>query len=165
MPHMLIFVHKTHSPNGGRTVLRIRYNITTGDFRYGSLAHPVEEGAELTGAGLGPVFLLAILGVASPCFSTIVLFKNQPFSFEFRRSSRKKDPWKEWGRYLRAMLGSPDRVVLLVVPVMCCLSEYVNIIRRKVPDKTINQRLYGDGTWLCLQHSESCTCSRNSIPS
>ena len=35
--------------NPGRTVIRIRYNITTGDFQYGSLAHPKEEDAELSG--------------------------------------------------------------------------------------------------------------------
>ena len=34
----------------GRVVLRIRYNITTKDFDYGSLANPVEEGAQLSGA-------------------------------------------------------------------------------------------------------------------
>ena len=34
-----------------------------------------------------------------PFFSTIVLSKNRPFSLSCRRSSRKKDPWKEWGRY------------------------------------------------------------------
>ena len=39
----------------GRVVLRIRYNITTRDFDYGSLANPVEEGAERTGLRLGPV--------------------------------------------------------------------------------------------------------------
>ena len=31
------------------------------------------------------------LGLDSPFFSTILLFKNQPFS-------REKDPWKEWKR-------------------------------------------------------------------
>ena len=39
----------------GRVVLRIRYNITTRDFDYGSLANPVEEGAQRTGLRLGPV--------------------------------------------------------------------------------------------------------------
>ena len=39
--------------NPGRTVIRIRYNITTGDFQYGSLAHPIEEDAELSGAKMG----------------------------------------------------------------------------------------------------------------
>ena len=33
--------------------MRIRYNISTGDFGYGSLANPVEEGAQLTGVSLG----------------------------------------------------------------------------------------------------------------
>ena len=50
-----------------------------------------------------------ILGVDSPVISTIGLFKNQPFSLRFRRFSRKKDPWKEWGRYptvLARLMGS-----------------------------------------------------------
>ena len=34
-----------------------------------------------------------------PFVSTIVLSKNRPFSLGFRRFSRKKDPWKEWGSY------------------------------------------------------------------
>ena len=40
-----------------------------------------------------------VLGVGSQIFSTIVLFKNQLFLLGFRRFSRKKNPWKEWGRY------------------------------------------------------------------
>ena len=39
------------------------------------------------------------LGVDAPFFSTIVISKNRLFSLRFRRFSRKKDPWKEWGRY------------------------------------------------------------------
>ena len=35
------------------------------------------------------------LGVDSPFFSPIVLFNKLPFSSDFRRFSRKKDPWKE----------------------------------------------------------------------
>ena len=31
--------------------------------------------------------------------STIVLSEHPPFSPGFWRFSRKKDPWKEWGRY------------------------------------------------------------------
>ena len=42
---------------------------------------------------------LKILEVASPFFSAIVLFKNQPFPQGFWWFSRKKDPWKEWGSY------------------------------------------------------------------
>ena len=38
------------------------------------------------------------LGLDSPFFSTMVLFKNPPFSPRFWKFSRKKDPWKEWGR-------------------------------------------------------------------
>eukprot|EP00913_Durusdinium_trenchii_P029659 g27799.t1 len=41
----------------GRTVLRIRYNITTGDFRYGSLAHPKEQDAELSGEKADAFFM------------------------------------------------------------------------------------------------------------
>ena len=40
-----------------------------------------------------------ILGLDSPFCSIIVLSKKRPFSLGFRRFSRKKDPWKEWGRY------------------------------------------------------------------
>ena len=36
------------------------------------------------------------LGVDSPFFSTIVLFKTLHFPLHFLRFSRKKDPWKEW---------------------------------------------------------------------
>ena len=38
-------------------------------------------------------------GVASPFFSTIVLFKNQLFPQGFGWFFRKKDAWKEWGSY------------------------------------------------------------------
>ena len=38
------------------------------------------------------------LGVDSPFFSTIVQSKNRPVSLGFRRF-RRKDPWKERGRY------------------------------------------------------------------
>lgn len=41
----------------GRVVLRIRYNITTKDFDYGSLANPVEEGAQLSGVKADPFFM------------------------------------------------------------------------------------------------------------
>ena len=60
------------------------------------------ERAKTLGEGLGakrktrtPKFL----GVDFPFFPTIVLFKTQLFSLGFRRFSRRKDPWKEWGRY------------------------------------------------------------------
>ena len=39
----------------------------------------------------GALLLCIGLGVASPFFSTIVLFKNQLFTLGFRRFSRKKD--------------------------------------------------------------------------
>ena len=39
----------------------------------------------------------SFLGVDSPLFSAIVLFKNQPFPQDVWWLSRKKDPWKEWG--------------------------------------------------------------------
>ena len=39
------------------------------------------------------------LGVDSPFFSTIVLLKNQLFPQGFGWFCRKKDAWKEWGRY------------------------------------------------------------------
>ena len=43
--------------------------------------------------------IASVLGVDSPFFSAIVLFKNQPFPQGFWWFSRKKDPWKEWGSY------------------------------------------------------------------
>ncbi|CAK9080995.1 Protein DD3-3 [Durusdinium trenchii] len=43
----------------GRVVLRIRYNITTKDFDYGSLANPEEEGASLSGVKADPFFMNA----------------------------------------------------------------------------------------------------------
>ena len=39
------------------------------------------------------------LGIDSPFFSTIVLFKNQLFLQGFGWFCGKKDSWKEWGRY------------------------------------------------------------------
>ena len=41
----------------GRVVLRIRYNITTGDFSLGSLANPTEEGTSLSGIKADPFFM------------------------------------------------------------------------------------------------------------
>ncbi|CAK9044513.1 Protein DD3-3 [Durusdinium trenchii] len=50
----------------GRVVLRIRYNISTGDFGYGSLANPVEEGAQLTGVKADSFFLDAKFNDPNP---------------------------------------------------------------------------------------------------
>ena len=55
---------------------------------------------------------LVTLGVDSPFFSTIVLFTKQPFSLGFWRFSRKKDPWKEWGRYPWSHRSSPNQKLL-----------------------------------------------------
>ena len=41
----------------GRVVLRIRYNISTGDFGLGSLANPEEEGTSLSGIKADPFFM------------------------------------------------------------------------------------------------------------
>jgi len=54
-PHYYLWKIPKHVK--GRTVLRIRYNISTGDFNYGSLAHPKVEGTELTG-GLADAFFM-----------------------------------------------------------------------------------------------------------
>ena len=51
-----------------------------------------------------------VLGADSPFFSTIIIFNNQPFSVGFRRFSRKKDPWKEWGRYPQNGKANPFRL-------------------------------------------------------
>ena len=40
-----------------------------------------------------------ILGVDFLFFSAIVLSKPGRFPWVFGGFSRKKDPWKEWGRY------------------------------------------------------------------
>ncbi|CAJ1380662.1 unnamed protein product [Effrenium voratum] len=62
----------------GRTVLRIRYNITTGDFRYGSLAHPVEEGAELTGELADSFFMDKRFNDPNPNTRRRSIFKGRP---------------------------------------------------------------------------------------
>ncbi|CAJ1446029.1 unnamed protein product, partial [Effrenium voratum] len=55
--HPHYYVWKIPEYLTGRVVLRIRYNITTGDFNYGSLANPKEVGAELTGSKADPFFM------------------------------------------------------------------------------------------------------------
>ena len=63
-----------------------------------------------------PIFL----GVVSPFFSAIILFKNLPFPRVFGRFA-KKDPWKEWKwklppKKIEGFLDVPHRDFLLVSP-------------------------------------------------
>ncbi|CAE7406509.1 DD3-3, partial [Symbiodinium pilosum] len=55
--HAHYYVWKIPEYLTGRVVLRIRYNISTGDFGIGSLANPKEEGAELTGTRADEFFM------------------------------------------------------------------------------------------------------------
>ncbi|CAK9081967.1 Protein DD3-3 [Durusdinium trenchii] len=62
----------------GRTVLRIRYNITTGDFRYGSLAHPKEQDAELSGEKADAFFMDKSFNDPNPNNRRRSIFKGRP---------------------------------------------------------------------------------------
>jgi len=62
----------------GRTVIRIRYNITTGDFQYGSLAHPKEENAELSGAKADAFFMDRSFNDPNPNNRRRSIFKGRP---------------------------------------------------------------------------------------
>lgn len=62
----------------GRTVIRIRYNITTGDFQYGSLAHPIEEDAELSGEKADAFFMDKRFNDPNPNNRRRSIFKGRP---------------------------------------------------------------------------------------
>ena len=63
---------------------------------------------------INPQFIPFVLGVGCTFFSTIVLSKNLPFSPGFRSFSRKKDPWKEWGRTPETIRPSRSSFTLFV---------------------------------------------------
>ena len=63
-------------------------------------------------AGLSSFFLR----VDSPFFSTLVLFNHRLFSLSFQRFSRKKDPWKDWGRYPYIFRGTQWTTTMFGVP-------------------------------------------------
>ena len=47
-----------------------------------------------------------VLGIDAPFISTIVLSRKQLFPQGFGRFFRKKDAWKEWGRYPDNLLAN-----------------------------------------------------------
>eukprot|EP00438_Fugacium_kawagutii_P014091 Skav231794 [mRNA] locus=scaffold734:99355:104163:+ [translate_table: standard] len=62
----------------GRTVIRIRYNITTGDFQYGSLANPKEKDAQLSGEKADAFFMDKRFNDPNPGNRRRSIFKGRP---------------------------------------------------------------------------------------
>ena len=78
--------------------------------------------------------LQQLLGVDSPLFSAMVLFKNQPFPQGFWWFSRKKDPWKNrevTPRQLARLGGKPSAG---------------KSFGRDVPTKPLRQSRHGHGS-------------------
>ena len=76
--HSHYYVWKIPEYVKGRVVLRIRYNISTGDFGLGSLANPKEEGAELTGIKADEFFMDSKFNDPNPGNRRRTTFQGRP---------------------------------------------------------------------------------------
>ena len=76
--HAHYYVWKIPEYVKGRVVLRIRYNISTGDFGLGSLANPKEEGAELKGIKADEFFMDSKFNDPNPGNRRRTIFTGRP---------------------------------------------------------------------------------------
>mmetsp|Transcript_25366 Transcript_25366/g.45962 ORF Transcript_25366/g.45962 Transcript_25366/m.45962 type:complete len:1344 (-) Transcript_25366:286-4317(-) len=76
--HPQYYLWKIPDYISGRCVLRVRYNITTGDFALGSTINPEEEGTELTGVKADPFFIDSRSNDPNPGTRRRTIFKGRP---------------------------------------------------------------------------------------
>ena len=119
-----VCVSKAHS-------VRVENSLETAGFIFVSSNHFCSGNSSLQRFAI-------FLGVDSPFFSTIVLFNKQPISLGFRRFSRKKDPWKERGRY-------PWNIYVHVYDVDVC-TYYIHSLWQAAA----NTPIAGHGSLVCL---------------
>eukprot|EP00931_Biecheleriopsis_adriatica_P038083 TRINITY_DN2183_c0_g1_i1.p1 TRINITY_DN2183_c0_g1~~TRINITY_DN2183_c0_g1_i1.p1 ORF type:complete len:1371 (+),score=250.20 TRINITY_DN2183_c0_g1_i1:134-4114(+) len=76
--HPQYHLWKIPSSVEGRCVIRIRYNISTGDFELGSQANPEEEGAEFSGTKADPFFMDRKFNDPNPNNRRRTIFQGRP---------------------------------------------------------------------------------------